>query len=125
MLLYFGKKVSFQPEKGAVLPKFGDWDASSATSGEGFTVIFNRARDEKKSQFTPESTSKPVSPLQRQGDEDLYQNRRSPNVKKKGKVRNVNILINLSLVQVIVVLIETTLSYCKEVIDNSFPSDFI
>ena len=70
------------------MPKFGDWDASNATSGEGFTVIFNRARDEKKSQFTPESTSKPVSPLRGQGDEDLYQNRRSPNVKKKGKVRN-------------------------------------
>lgn len=30
------------------LPKFGDWDVNDPTSGDGFTVIFNRARDEKK-----------------------------------------------------------------------------
>lgn len=35
-------------EKGGPLPKFGDWDVNDPSSGDGFTVIFNKARDEKK-----------------------------------------------------------------------------
>ncbi|MCO5556889.1 hypothetical protein L7F22_040306 [Adiantum nelumboides] len=34
--------------KGAPLPKFGAWDEQDPSSGEGFTVIFNQARDERK-----------------------------------------------------------------------------
>jgi hypothetical protein len=30
------------------LPKFGEWDVNNPASAEGFTVIFNKARDEKK-----------------------------------------------------------------------------
>lgn len=38
-----------RPERyAAPLPKFGDWDVNNPASGEGFTVIFNKARDEKK-----------------------------------------------------------------------------
>lgn len=59
------------PEK-VVVPRFGDWDASDSTSGEGFTVIFNRARDEKRSKSTPKTTGKTVSPVR--PDEDLYKN---------------------------------------------------
>ncbi|XP_021859126.1 protein NOI4 [Spinacia oleracea] len=30
------------------LPKFGEWDVNNPQSAEGFTVIFNTARDQKK-----------------------------------------------------------------------------
>lgn len=30
------------------MPKFGEWDVNDPASAEGFTVIFNKARDEKK-----------------------------------------------------------------------------
>ncbi|XP_031405553.1 protein NOI4-like isoform X2 [Punica granatum] len=36
-------------EKGRPLPKFGEWDVNNPASAEGFTVIFTKARDEKKS----------------------------------------------------------------------------
>ena len=45
-------------EKGRPLPKFGDWDVNDPTSAEGFTVIFNKARDEKKTGGKPDSPSK-------------------------------------------------------------------
>ncbi|KGN51712.1 protein NOI4 [Cucumis sativus] len=35
-------------QKGPFLPKFGDWDEQNPAAAEGFTVIFNRARDNKK-----------------------------------------------------------------------------
>ncbi|CAN6448369.1 unnamed protein product [Victoria cruziana] len=35
-------------DKGRPLPKFGEWDVNDPASAEGFTVIFNKARDEKK-----------------------------------------------------------------------------
>ncbi|KAJ4730244.1 RPM1-interacting protein 4-like [Melia azedarach] len=35
-------------EKGGPLPKFGEWDVNDPASAEGFTVIFNKARNEKK-----------------------------------------------------------------------------
>ncbi|KAK8505977.1 hypothetical protein V6N11_059989 [Hibiscus sabdariffa] len=35
-------------EKGRALPKFGEWDVNNPSSAEGFTVIFNKARNEKK-----------------------------------------------------------------------------
>lgn len=30
------------------MPKFGEWDVNDPASAEGFTVIFNKARDEKR-----------------------------------------------------------------------------
>ncbi|XP_074369161.1 protein NOI4-like [Apium graveolens] len=35
-------------DKGLALPKFGEWDVNDPASAEGFTVIFNKARDEKR-----------------------------------------------------------------------------
>ncbi|XP_010524624.1 PREDICTED: RPM1-interacting protein 4-like [Tarenaya hassleriana] len=35
-------------EKGPPLHKFGEWDVNDPASAEGFTVIFNKARNEKK-----------------------------------------------------------------------------
>jgi hypothetical protein len=31
----------------AAVPKFGDWDESDPSAGEGFTMIFTRAKDQK------------------------------------------------------------------------------
>lgn len=33
---------------GRALPKFGEWDVNNPASADGFTVIFSKARDEKK-----------------------------------------------------------------------------
>lgn len=41
-------KFEFPQEKGKPLPKFGEWDVNDPASAEGFTVIFNKARNEKK-----------------------------------------------------------------------------
>ncbi|CAK9145121.1 unnamed protein product [Ilex paraguariensis] len=45
-------------EKGRPLPKFGEWDVNDPASAEGFTVIFNKARDDKKNGGKPESPTK-------------------------------------------------------------------
>lgn len=37
-----------QHENDRPLPKFGEWDVNDPASADGFTVIFNKARDEKK-----------------------------------------------------------------------------
>lgn len=50
--------ASQQEEKGQPLPKFGEWDVNDPASAEGFTVIFNKARDEKKTGGKPESPGK-------------------------------------------------------------------
>lgn len=42
-------------EKGQPLPKFGEWDVNDPASAEGFTVIFYKAKDEKKTGGNPES----------------------------------------------------------------------
>ncbi|KAF5461208.1 hypothetical protein F2P56_021025, partial [Juglans regia] len=55
------RKVSpckFMSDKGQPLPKFGEWDVNDPASAEGFTVIFNKARDEKKTGGNPESPGK-------------------------------------------------------------------
>ncbi|KAH9652351.1 protein NOI4 [Citrus sinensis] len=53
-------------DKGRPLPKFGEWDVNDPASAEGFTVIFNKARDEKKTGGKPDSPGK-VDPPIRQG----------------------------------------------------------
>ncbi|KAF8408362.1 hypothetical protein HHK36_007511 [Tetracentron sinense] len=55
-----------QQDKGRPLPKFGEWDVNNPASAEGFTVIFNKARDEKKTSGTAGSV---VSP---QRNDDAY-----------------------------------------------------
>ncbi|CAA2956088.1 Hypothetical predicted protein [Olea europaea subsp. europaea] len=39
---------SLMEDKGRPLPKFGEWDVNDPASAEGFTVIFNKARNEKR-----------------------------------------------------------------------------
>ncbi|KAG6581070.1 Protein NOI4, partial [Cucurbita argyrosperma subsp. sororia] len=45
------------PDRGRPLPKFGEWDVNNPASAEGFTVIFSKARDEKKSNEAPGNTA--------------------------------------------------------------------
>ncbi|XP_061369889.1 protein NOI4-like [Gastrolobium bilobum] len=40
--------LQYDEQQGKPLPKFGEWDVNDPASAEGFTVIFNKARDEKK-----------------------------------------------------------------------------
>ncbi|CAA3016860.1 Hypothetical predicted protein [Olea europaea subsp. europaea] len=44
-------------EKGRPLPKFGEWDVNNPASADGFTVIFAKARDEKKATGTAASAA--------------------------------------------------------------------
>lgn len=37
-----------QPDKGAAVPKFGDWDVSNPASADGYTHIFNKVREERQ-----------------------------------------------------------------------------
>lgn len=61
-----------QQEKGRPLPKFGEWDVNDPASAEGFTVIFNKARDEKKTGGTTRIPGVPAeSPAK---DDDAYKN---------------------------------------------------
>ncbi|XP_050279824.1 protein NOI4 isoform X6 [Quercus robur] len=45
-------------EKDRPLPKFGEWDVNDPASAEGFTVIVNKARNEKKTGGKPDSPPK-------------------------------------------------------------------
>ncbi|XP_073017674.1 protein NOI4-like [Primulina eburnea] len=49
-------------EKGRPLPKFGEWDVNNPASADGFTVIFAKARDEKKATGTAASMAAPSPP---------------------------------------------------------------
>ncbi|XP_057724447.1 protein NOI4-like [Arachis stenosperma] len=49
-------------EGGRALPKFGEWDVNDPASADGFTVIFNKARNEKKAASAPKSLSSPKPP---------------------------------------------------------------
>ncbi|PIN07019.1 hypothetical protein CDL12_20412 [Handroanthus impetiginosus] len=46
-------------EKGRPLPKFGEWDVNNPASADGFTVIFAKARDDKKAKGTAASSAPP------------------------------------------------------------------
>ncbi|KAF2292472.1 hypothetical protein GH714_023222 [Hevea brasiliensis] len=50
-------------EKGQPLPKFGEWDVNDPASAEGFTAIFNKARNEKKTGGKPDSPATDSSGL--------------------------------------------------------------
>ncbi|OEL34905.1 hypothetical protein BAE44_0004077 [Dichanthelium oligosanthes] len=40
--------MKLQDKAGRPLPKFGEWDVKNPATAEGFTVIFQKARDDKK-----------------------------------------------------------------------------
>lgn len=41
------------------MPKFGEWDVNNPASADGFTVIFAKARDEKKTTGTAVNAAAP------------------------------------------------------------------
>lgn len=69
-LTYLAFTSIFKQEKGRPLPKFGEWDVNDPASAEGFTVIFNKARDEKKTGGKPDSPSK-TDGNRKEGEEPL------------------------------------------------------
>uniref|UniRef100_J3LPY6 RIN4 pathogenic type III effector avirulence factor Avr cleavage site domain-containing protein n=1 Tax=Oryza brachyantha TaxID=4533 RepID=J3LPY6_ORYBR len=58
-------------EKGSPLPKFGEWDVNDPASAEGFTVMFNKARDEKKTSGNSQGQDLPAKSEQPSG-QGLY-----------------------------------------------------
>ncbi|KAJ4959696.1 hypothetical protein NE237_019606 [Protea cynaroides] len=67
-------------DKGRPLPKFGEWDVNNPASAEGFTVIFNKARDEKK---TSDATGGPLPG--RNDDADAFKRNESYDFPTKRK----------------------------------------
>ncbi|XP_031115673.1 protein NOI4-like [Ipomoea triloba] len=62
-------------EKGRPLPKFGEWDVNNPASADGFTVIFAKARDEKKATgaagtAVPPQAAKPMNGGQNEADDN-------------------------------------------------------
>lgn len=47
------------PERGSAVPKFGEWDEKDPSTGEGFTDIFDKVREEKQSGLDNVGTSNP------------------------------------------------------------------
>ncbi|XP_065878156.1 RPM1-interacting protein 4-like [Euphorbia lathyris] len=43
-------------ERAASIPKFGAWDEADPSSGVGFTVIFNKVKEEKRTKLPPSLT---------------------------------------------------------------------
>lgn len=42
--------LMLQPDRGATVPKFGDWDESDPSSSENYTNIFTRVRVERQTE---------------------------------------------------------------------------
>ncbi|KAM3318375.1 hypothetical protein ACQJBY_035863 [Aegilops geniculata] len=56
------------PERGSAVPKFGDWDEKDPSTGEGFTDIFEKVREEKQSGADTVGTSHAYKDRYNQGD---------------------------------------------------------
>ncbi|KAF3445275.1 hypothetical protein FNV43_RR14970 [Rhamnella rubrinervis] len=81
-------------EKGIPLPKFGEWDVNDPASAEGFTVIFNKARNEKKTGGKPDSPTKDDSTYKpRQGEGEVL-----------GKAQSVSSSLNTAVLKVLLAL---------------------
>ncbi|KAL0733272.1 hypothetical protein Bca4012_009482 [Brassica carinata] len=52
-------------EAGRPLPKFGDWDVNDPATADGYTVIFSKAGEDKK---TGRSSTKTNSQRKQDGD---------------------------------------------------------
>lgn len=70
-----------QSEKARPLPKFGEWDVNNPASADGFTVIFAKARDEKKGSGNPAARPPPApTPTPTPADDHLPTVRSLPNL---------------------------------------------
>ncbi|KAF2946728.1 protein NOI4 [Oryza sativa Japonica Group] len=50
-------------ETGRTIPKFGAWDVNNPASADGFTVIFSKARDEKKGPVNVDASTRSNSDM--------------------------------------------------------------
>ncbi|VVB17860.1 unnamed protein product [Arabis nemorensis] len=71
-------------KKGKPLPKFGEWDVNNPASAEGFTVIFSKASDEKKTKKA--SGAGPNSLVSPQRNQNSDQNNQHDSQNPKSKV---------------------------------------
>ncbi|XP_075501159.1 protein NOI4-like isoform X2 [Primulina tabacum] len=79
--LALAAKWEYQHGKGGALPKFGEWDVNNPASADGFTVIFAKARDEKKATGTAAHDAsipqqQPTNPMPQQHEDYQYQQKR-------------------------------------------------
>ncbi|CAD5190740.1 unnamed protein product [Musa acuminata subsp. malaccensis] len=52
--------VSLRGE-GSTTAQVGEWDVNNPASADGFTIIFNKARDEKKTMWVVYNQMKPIN----------------------------------------------------------------
>lgn len=52
------------------MPKFGEWDVNNPASAEGFTVIFSKAKDDKKPNTNPKGPTPPPKKTKKEADND-------------------------------------------------------
>ncbi|XP_074310412.1 protein NOI4-like isoform X2 [Silene latifolia] len=69
--------------RGRPLPKFGEWDVNNPASAEGFTVIFNKARDQKKINGTAVGGMPPPQKFDQNMDHKPQQVDHQPKASKK------------------------------------------
>ncbi|ONK56189.1 uncharacterized protein A4U43_C10F5050 [Asparagus officinalis] len=64
-----GGRGDDSPDKSPAVPRFGDWDENNPSSGEGFTGIFEKVREEKQngSAKVPHLTDDSVYPYSSYG----------------------------------------------------------
>ena len=55
-------------EAGRTIPKFGQWDVNNPASADGFTVIFSKARDEKKAPVNVHKTNRSTDSKDARGE---------------------------------------------------------
>jgi RPM1-interacting protein 4 len=60
------------PDKGAAVPKFGEWDENNPASADGFTHIFNKVREERQTGVgrVPGPNETPYNNMRRQDAND-------------------------------------------------------
>ena len=67
--------------QGKPLPKFGEWDVNNPASAEGFTVIFSKASDEKKTKKASGSAGPSTLVSPQNTDQNNHQDSQNPKAK--------------------------------------------
>ncbi|KAE8779916.1 RPM1-interacting protein 4-like [Hordeum vulgare] len=71
-------------EAGRTIPKFGAWDVNNPASADGFTVIFSKARDDKKAPVNVHKANRSADSKDARPDtkKNTYNNSRANTLKK-------------------------------------------
>ncbi|XP_020592108.1 RPM1-interacting protein 4-like isoform X2 [Phalaenopsis equestris] len=69
-------------DTGRPLPKFGEWDVNDPSSADSFTVIFNKARDERKTSSNNQGSNPPANELSDQ-QKTTHATSKSPSSSRK------------------------------------------